>query len=78
MQEVSYNISIELSTVLHKNKKSPWPTLIMQIILYEIKNLKVADTEGKEIEKFAFGNLEFNPYDPRNVCKDHCARIHYQ
>ena len=50
----------------------------MKIRLYEIKKLKVVDTEGKEIEKFAFDHLKFNLFDPRNVCKDHYARIHFQ
>ena len=45
IQEVSYNLSIRLSTTLHKKKKAPWPTLPMKIGLYEIKNLKFVDTE---------------------------------
>jgi len=61
MQEVAYHLSTRFSTALHRKIKATWPTLPMQIILYEIKNLKVMDTEGKVIEKFAFGTMEFNP-----------------
>ena len=50
----------------------------MHIGLYKIKNLKVVDTEGKDIEKISFDNLDFNSYDPQNVCRDHYARIHFQ
>lgn len=59
-------------------KKAPWQTLPMQIGLYEINNLKVTDTEGKAIEKFAFYTQEFNPYDPHGICKKNCVRIHFQ
>jgi len=58
MQEVTHHLSTGLSTFFCKNKKAPWPTLPMQIELYEIKNLKVVDTEGKAIENFAFGGLQ--------------------
>jgi len=40
--------------------------------------LNVANTQGKEINKFAFGCLEFKSYDPRNICKQHFAKIHFQ
>lgn len=50
----------------------------MKIGLYEIKNLKFIDIEGKAIDKFTFGYLDFNPYDPRNVYKYHYAWIHFQ
>ena len=49
MQEVSYHLATRLSATLHRKKKSPWPTLPLKIGLYEIKNLKVMDDEGKEI-----------------------------
>ena len=78
MQEVAYHLSAGLLGVLHRKKKAHWPVLPLQIGLCEIKNLKVADIEGKDIEKFAFGCLDFNPYDPRNVCKEQCARIYFQ
>jgi len=78
MQYVVYRLSTRLSGALHTKQKARWPALPMQNGLYEIKNLKVADTEGNAIEKFTFGCLEFNSYDPRNVCKDHYVRIHYQ
>lgn len=45
---------------------------------YNIENLKVMDIEGKEIVKFAFGTWYFDLYDPRSICKDQCARIHFQ
>lgn len=50
----------------------------MQVVLCEINNIKVADTEGKEIEKFTFGRLDFNLYDPKNVFKEHCVKVHFQ
>lgn len=50
----------------------------MKVGLYGINNLKIIDSEGKEIENFAFGTLDFNPYDPRGICRDHCVRIHFQ
>ena len=78
MQEFYYHISIGLSRVLQRKKKEPWPILPLQIGLYMIKNLKVADTEGKEIKKFTFGNLDFNLYDPRYVCKENYAKVHFQ
>lgn len=59
-------------------KKAPWRTLPMQIGLYDIKNLKVTDTKGKAIEKFAFDTQDFNPYDPHGICKNKCVRIHFQ
>jgi len=60
MQEVSYHLATVLSTMLHRKKKPPWPTLPLHIRLYEIKNLKFADTEGKEIVRFEFGTRDFN------------------
>jgi len=45
--------------------------------LYEIKNLKVAETKGKEIEKFSFSRMEYHPYNHRSVCKQHCVKIHF-
>lgn len=77
MQEVAYHISIDLSGVLRRNKKAPWPTLLLQIGLYEIRNLKVVETKGKEIDKFSFGHMEYHPYDPRSVWKKHCEKIHF-
>lgn len=50
----------------------------MQIGLYEIKNLKVVDTKGKAIKKFSFDTQDFNLYDPRGICKNHCAIIQFQ
>jgi len=78
MQKVSYYLSTGLSAALHRRKKAPWLTLPMQIGLYEIKNPKVVDTEGKAIKKFAFGIRDSNPHDYRGIFKDDCARIHCQ
>lgn len=78
MQEVSYHLAIGLSAALHMKKKAPWPNLPMQIGLYEIKNMKVMDTEGKVIDKFTFNSQDFNLYDPCGIYKDHCAIIHFQ
>lgn len=78
MKEISYHPSMGLLGVLYRKKKAPWPALPLQVALYEIKNMKDANTEDKEIEKFSFGHLEFNSYDPRNVCEQHCERIHFQ
>jgi len=61
----------------HRKNKAPWPTLPSQIGLYEINNLKVMDTKGKEILNFAFGTQDFNPYDPCSIFKNHCARINF-
>jgi len=71
MLEVSYHLSTGLSAALHRKKKTPWPTLPMKIGLYKIKNLKVADTEGKVIKKFSFGTQDINLYDPHGIFKDH-------
>lgn len=77
MQEVSYHLSIWLSTGLHRKKKAPWMALPLRIRLYKIKSLKNADAEAKEIVKFELDNREFNPYDPHGICKDHCARVYF-
>lgn len=77
MQEVSYHLNTGLSTSFHRNNKALCPTLLLKIRLYKINNLKVTDTEGKEIVKFAFGTRYFNLYDPYSTCKYHCARIHF-
>lgn len=78
MQEVAYHLSTRLSRLLHRKKKAPWLVLSLQIGLYEIENLKVADTKGKEIDKFAFVHLDLNLYNHKNVCKEHCVRIHFR
>lgn len=62
--------------MLQRKKKEPWPTLPLQIGLYERKNMKVTDIEDKEIEKFTFCCLDYNLYDPMNICKQNCAKIH--
>ncbi len=77
MQQVSYHLATRLSTAFHRKNKAPWPTLPLKIVLYEINNLKVMDTEGKEIVKFAFHTWYFNQYDPLRICKDHCTRIYF-
>lgn len=64
MQEVSYHLTIGLSASLHKKKKAPWPTIPMKIGLYEMKNLKVVDIEGKAIEMFSFSTRDFNHMSP--------------
>ena len=77
MQEVVYHISIRLSAILHREKKEPWPTLLLQIGLYEIKNLKHSEAETLLLKRFTFGARSFNPYDPRFLVKDHYARVYY-
>lgn len=54
MQEASYRFPTWLSGVFHMKKKETWLILPFQIGLYEIRNLKVANTKGTEIEKFTF------------------------
>lgn len=78
MQEVSYHLSTRLSAALHRKKKAPWPTFLMQIGLYDIKNIKVMYTKGKAIDIFSFGTLDFNMYDPHGIFKDKCVIIHFQ
>ncbi len=77
MQEVAYHLSTWLLGILHIKKKAPWHVPLLQIGLYEIKNLKAGDTEGKEIEKFTFVHLDYNHY-PKNVSKENYPRIHFQ
>lgn len=45
--------------------------------MYEIKSLKDADAEAKEIVKFEFETRDYNQYDPREICKNHYARVYY-
>jgi len=61
MKKLSYYLATGLLAYLHKKKRRPWPTLPLKG-LYEIKNLKVVDVEGKEIVRFAFGTWNFNLY----------------
>lgn len=77
MQEVSYHLAIGLSATLHRKNKAPWPTLPLHIGLYKIKNLKFVDIEAKEIMKFEVDTNNFNLYDPRSICKDHCTRFYF-
>lgn len=77
MQEVVYHLSTGFLATFDEKKKAPRRTLPMQIGLYEIKNLKVADFEGRAIEKFAFNTMDFNLYDPWNACRNHHGRIHF-
>ena len=60
MQEVAYHLTTWLLATLHKKKKSPWPTLPLHIRLYDIKNLKFANVEVKEIVRFEFHTKDFN------------------
>lgn len=78
MKEVSYHLTIGLLAAFQRKNKSPCPTLLMQIGLYKITNLKVADAKGKEIDKFAFSSRDFNSYNTRGIFKNHCARILFQ
>lgn len=77
MQEVSYHISVRLSSRLHWKKKAPWPTLPLRIGLYEIQNLKHVDAEIEEFKKFTFDTRSLNSYDPHCFVKDHCARVKF-
>lgn len=78
IEEVVYHISIGLSKYLHMNNKGPSPFIPLYIGFYDIKNLKVTNTKGEEINKFSLCCLDINPYNPQNVCKAHCARINLQ
>lgn len=60
-----------------RNKKAPWPTLPLWIILYEIKNLKFSNSEAKDIMKFELGTKDFNLYDPLNIGKDQCTIVYF-
>lgn len=42
-----------------------------------MKNQKVDETKGTKLDKFIFGLMEYHLYDPRSVCKYHCAKIHF-
>lgn len=77
MQEVSYHLSIGLLVGQHRKKKVPWPTLPLQIGLYEIKSLKDVDVKAKDIVMFEFSTKDFNPYDPHSICKDHYVRVYF-
>ena len=39
--------------------------------------MKDANVEAKEIAIFKFDTKDFNPYDPHNICKDHCASVYF-
>lgn len=54
MQEVAYHISIGLIARLHQKKKAPWPTLLLQIGLYEIWSFKQVDVEVELMKKYPF------------------------
>ena len=54
MQEVVYHISAGLTTRLQRKKKAPWPTLPLQIGLYEIQSIKQADVEVEHMKKYPF------------------------
>lgn len=54
MQEVSYHITTKLFARLHCKKKEPWPTLLLWIGLYEIRNFKNVDVKAEEIKKYTF------------------------
>jgi len=67
MQEVAYHISTRLLARMHKRKKESWPTLPLQIGLYEICILKDVDVKTEELKKFGFGTKIFNLYDPNYI-----------
>lgn len=50
MEEMSYPISTGLSAKLHKKRKAPWLALLLQIRLYEIRNLKHAEAKIEEFK----------------------------
>lgn len=77
MQEVSYHISIGLSTRLHRRSKTPCPTIPLWIGLYEIRILEDAYVETEDLKKFGFGTKNFNLYDPHYICKNHYAKVYY-
>jgi len=54
MLEVAYHISVGLTARLHRKKKAPWPTLPLQIGLYEIWSIKQADVEVELTKKYPF------------------------
>lgn len=75
MQEVSYHISTRLSTRLHWRKNPPWPSLPLQIRLYEILNLNHGEAKREEFKIFTLGTRIFNLYDPHYIVKDYCTRV---
>jgi len=77
MQEVSYHLSIGLSSRMHRKKKAPWPNLHLHIRLYKIKSLNYVDVLAKKIMKFEFSTKEFNLYDPHNIYKNLCVKVYY-
>lgn len=66
-----------MSVGLHRKKKVPWPVLPLWIRLYEIKILKDADVEAKDIVKFDFDTKDFNSYDPHSIFNDHVTRMYF-
>ena len=62
---------------LHWKKKAPWPTLPLQIELYEIWNLKHVDVETEKIKKYPFDAQSFNLYDPHCIVKYHYGRVQF-
>lgn len=77
IQEVAYHISTGLLATLHMRKKTPWSTLPLRIGLYEIRTLKDANVETKDLKKFGFDTKSFNPYDPHCICKNHCVKVYF-
>ena len=57
MQEVSYHLSIGFLIGLYRKKKVQWLTPIFWIKLYDIKSLKDANTQAKEIVGFKLGTI---------------------
>lgn len=68
MQEVVYHISIGLIARLQRKKKAPWPTLSLQIGLYEIKSIKKFHVEEKKNEEVPVRPLKLQPVWPTLHC----------
>lgn len=77
MQEVAYLLAIGLSTILQRKNKAPWPAFPLHMGSYEIKNLKAAKAEVKELENLRFGMIDYHQHYPRGICKQHCAKLHF-
>lgn len=76
-QDVAYQLNNGLSTQLYRRKKDPWPTLPLCVKLYELKSLKEANFEIRQLNLLHFGMMNFHIYDPRKVCKKNCDKIQY-
>ena len=50
LQEVCYQMTSKISKTLSKAKKKPWPTLLLTIGDYTVKDFKEVEAEAKDIK----------------------------